>query len=153
MSVVSSDGALRFRPSLAGQVFGLLVSLFFAAIGVAIMVLARGPAMPGPLFVLIPAVFIVSIVRSFGLELLLDDRGIHQHAPLGASWSLEWSQIASWDDVRSQSQHKVSLRDAQGASRSVSSWLASGTELGTLVEQLSERLGAPSSASTNQPAS
>ena len=145
VGVKSRDGGLRFVPSVSGQLVGLTVCLIFSTAGVAIMVVAGEFAMPGPLFVLIPAVFMVSIVRSFGLGLVVDDRWIRQSAPLGPNWSFAWGDIVTWDAKRKTgtSQHTVYFRDGTGAQHNVSAWLAKRSELGTLVEYVSDRTGPP----------
>lgn len=145
VGVKNRDGGLRFVPSVSGQLVGLAVCLAFAAAGVAIMVVAGGPAMPGPLFVLIPGVFMVSIARSFGLALLVDDDGIRQRAPLGPNWSLTWGEIVTWDAKRKTgtSQHTVYFCDGAGTQHNISAWLAKRSELFTLVEYASDRTGPP----------
>jgi hypothetical protein len=145
VGVQSRDEGLRFVPSVSGQVVGLAVCLIFAAAGVAIMVVAGGLAMPGPLFVLIPGVFMVSIVRSFGLVLVVDDKGIRQSAPLGPNWSFAWGDIVTWDAKRKTgtSQHTVYFCDGGGLQHNVSAWLAKRSELMTLVEYVSDRTGPP----------
>ena len=147
VGVKSRDGGLRFVPSVSGQLVGLAVCLIFATAGVAIMVVADGLAMPGPLFVLIPGVFMVSIARSFGLDLVVDDAGIRQSAPLGPNWSFAWGDIVTWDAKRKTgtSQHTVYFCDGAGVQHNVSAWLAKRSELMTLVEYVSERTGPPQS--------
>ena len=145
MGIKSRDGGLMFVPSVSGQLVGLSVCLIFLTAGVAIMVVAGGLAMPGPLFVLIPGVFMISIVRSFGLGLVVDDRGIRQSAPLGPKWSFVWGDIVTWDAKRKTgtSQHTVYFCDGTGTQHNVSAWLAKRSELVTLVEYVSGRIGPP----------
>jgi hypothetical protein len=145
MPVRTTDLGVLFFPGRLGRIIGAVVAILFVVIGAAIMVLARGPAMPGPLFVVVASIVLAAIVRSIGLELRVDDHGISQTTALAGGWSVVWSDIAEWQLIRVRSSYGIVFVDGQGQRYRVSSQLELGSEMRPLLARLEQKLGPPQS--------
>lgn len=131
---------LVVRPVRARQALRLALACLLLPLSLAFTTVGgfTGPAL---LFLLIPLVLLLDLLRSVGLALTLSEDGIAQRGALGV-WSLGWADVASWEILSSRASYRIVLHADDGRALRLSDWVSQGNAR-QITDRIRARCGPP----------